>query len=537
MAQFPELATTDDGGQVYFTSALRLGDPAEPAWPESRLYRHAGAVGLFAERGEPVTTGSSSSGGVQDASVSGDGGTVAFSVIDPCPPSEPCTRPIQQARIRSPGGVTVLGEGIPLLSRNGRWALLLPPRILIGPPRPPALVELETGTRVEVASLAFRDIPPAADGSVFVPIPRPGAPPGYGLWRDGQVTAVDMPRAIRPIALTPDARVVVFNRFVSPPPPTLAVELVAMELASGRETVLDGTALPAFMGLSNDGRWLLYRTTTLTSRAGNAKLLDIDSGQSVDLSPDGELVASGVLSGLGNAAILVTVSGRIVRFNLVDGKPTGLDTLAPATPYVARGSFTSAGSRDRLAGSLPRDAALLSGRILLGGIAMPIIEVSPSEVIAQVPWEARTPASLIVDLPSESPFRQKDLVLVSNLLPRFEPFFRFIGEDFSGVLTRPPRAGEVVHLYLSGLGPVNGAIATGEPAPLDRPLSIQGQFRCQFAPHGAYSDTLFAGLAPGTIGLYQVTLRMPPSAGAPVTGGRCDTASGTLTFSVAPVSP
>lgn len=117
-------------------------------------------------------------------------------------------------------------------------------------------------------------------------------------------------------------------------------------------------------------------------------------------------------------------------------------------------------------------------------------------------------------------------------LPRFEPRFQFTREDFGAILDRPPRAGETVHVYLTGLGKVIGTIATGEPAPLDRPLPLQGQFRCQFRPHASFSETLFAGLAPGKIGVYLVTFRMPADAGAPITGGQCLTDTGTLGFAL-----
>jgi uncharacterized protein (TIGR03437 family) len=72
---------------------------------------------------------------------------------------------------------------------------------------------------------------------------------------------------------------------------------------------------------------------------------------------------------------------------------------------------------------------------------------------------------------------------------------------------RPAKPGEVVVIYATGLGPVNPAVAAGEPAPPE-PLSrtvnpvtvtIQG-FRAQ---------VLFSGLAPGYAGLYQLNVRVP----------------------------
>ena len=63
-------------------------------------------------------------------------------------------------------------------------------------------------------------------------------------------------------------------------------------------------------------------------------------------------------------------------------------------------------------------------------------------------------------------------------------------EDFSDLITNqsPVRPGEKVHAYAVGLGAVTPAVATG---------------------------VLFAGLAPGMIGIYQIDIRMP----SPLPGG------------------
>ena len=86
-------------------------------------------------------------------------------------------------------------------------------------------------------------------------------------------------------------------------------------------------------------------------------------------------------------------------------------------------------------------------------------------------------------------------------------------EDFSGLITsdRPARAGEVIHAYGSGFGPVTEPPRTGEPASAS-PLSVLvDKIQCELGM-GADNvplQVLFAGLAPGMIGVYQIDLRMP----------------------------
>jgi uncharacterized protein (TIGR03437 family) len=77
--------------------------------------------------------------------------------------------------------------------------------------------------------------------------------------------------------------------------------------------------------------------------------------------------------------------------------------------------------------------------------------------------------------------------------------------------------GEIIHLYLTGLGPVAGVVQTGVPASANGPLQpVLNLYTCNLTfattPPGAGFATapvLFAGLAPGLVGLYQLDLRVP----------------------------
>ena len=98
----------------------------------------------------------------------------------------------------------------------------------------------------------------------------------------------------------------------------------------------------------------------------------------------------------------------------------------------------------------------------------------------------------------------------------------FFKGDWSGFLTTQPGPGDIVHAYMTGLGPVRDAVQTGIPASLTTANPITGTFACRFEPQKEDAETLFAGLAPGMIGIYQVTFRMPEDAGAlPIRGIDC----------------
>ncbi len=94
-----------------------------------------------------------------------------------------------------------------------------------------------------------------------------------------------------------------------------------------------------------------------------------------------------------------------------------------------------------------------------------------------------------------------------------------IRADWSGFVDRRPGPGDIVHTYMTGLGPVNGSMITGAPASLTSASPIQASFSCRFEtqlfdPQGSDAEILFAGLAPGMTGIYQVSFRFPPDTGA-----------------------
>ena len=76
----------------------------------------------------------------------------------------------------------------------------------------------------------------------------------------------------------------------------------------------------------------------------------------------------------------------------------------------------------------------------------------------------------------------------------------------------PAKQGEVVVIYLSGMGATNPAVTSGDPAPSTPPYA-----EVTAAPtvtlDGQTATVQFAGLVPGLVGLYQVNFQVPPNAG------------------------
>lgn len=88
-------------------------------------------------------------------------------------------------------------------------------------------------------------------------------------------------------------------------------------------------------------------------------------------------------------------------------------------------------------------------------------------------------------------------------------------QDFRSFVTpsSPSQPGEIIHFYMSGLGPVTNPLATGQKTPTSGPLH-----KAIYPPHCEVPLTgfvavdvpvRFAGLAPGYVGLYQMDLQVP----------------------------
>jgi uncharacterized protein (TIGR03437 family) len=544
LAQFSQLAATDDGKQLYFISQLLLKGAAESG-VETRLYRYGSdGVTLFAERGSLAPqNASSSSDGVSNPQVSGDGSAIGFTLNDICPSSSGCTQPVSaEGELR--GKTTQdLGPGALQLSRNGRWALLTvtnyaTPGAAAAITLSSTLIDLSTGQRTTVPSPGlnvtsepgYRAV--ASDGTLLAQQNN-----AVGLWKQGQFTPIQFPigLALAPIALSDDASTLFLSGAVPGPGGLSAFRILAMNLASGKLTTVfqqkDSTQNPLFMGASGNGQIVLYRYGGIGTLNGPVFVFNATTGASTPIAlAAGELATDGTLTGGGDFAFLVTTAGRIVKVTLATG---AIDTLLPATPYCDGLSPVVGGSFVRLHCDVTGLVTDLQGHILVNNVPMPILYVTASEIGAQVPWgtEGLLNGNLTLTTANSSPFQASQALDVLDMAPAFEPAdpgtspllgLKLIKGDWSGLLTSQPAPGDIFYAYMTGLGVVNGPMQTGVAAPLSPPAPILGSLTCQFSQQSSPAKTLFAGLAPGTLGFYQVAFQLPADAGSqPISCASC----------------
>ncbi|MCP5119672.1 MAG: hypothetical protein GY953_53415 [bacterium] len=355
------------------------------------------------------------------------------------------------------------------------------------------------------------------------------------LWGPAGTTLIATEESVQDAVVNDLGTIVVYQ---SRDETTWMHQLRAVSVADGGESILStGSADPYFFSVANDGGAVLY--STRRAKAFYVASADTLSEPSVFEVPDG--VREAVLSGSGRIVWVATGAGRILRFDIPS---SDAQEVVGRTPYLWPVNETGApGSLIRLTGTglsavtevaappLPRE---LGGvRVEFDGRPAPLWSVSPTEILLQIPFEAALESEIDVIAPQWQFDTQPRALILSPADPEFyrHPFESgvpggdpiAVHADFSALVTEdnPVVPGEIVHFYMAGLGAVTPPLPTGEAAPLDRlhrasrPLQCSASSDLQPEP----VEVLFAGLAPGLVGIYQVSLRTPPSFPGLTAGG------------------
>jgi uncharacterized protein (TIGR03437 family) len=162
---------------------------------------------------------------------------------------------------------------------------------------------------------------------------------------------------------------------------------------------------------------------------------------------------------------------------------------------------------------VPLPTALGESCLTVNGLAVPVIFVSPAQINGQLPFQAEGNVTVVL----RTPGGVSDNFHIS-VLPAAPSVFRTLTGEQSvpavvhsdGSLAGPEnplRRGEAITIYLTGLGKTNPPVEAGAPAPSDPPA--QAIIAPVVTLGGAEMPVEFAGLAPGEVGVYQITGRVP----------------------------
>ena len=535
VAQFSNLTTDDTGDRVWFSSWLRLSGSQQNFIPKIFVADSSGNVQLVAQAAtsEPHTYSLFGS-----PEVSGDGNTLAYQETYYCPPQLNCPY-VSDFAMSTVNGYTRPGRFH--LSRNGRY-IAREGYSYSGPTAQFQIIDLTTqqarsvaigqnclqlsGGRQVTSTGSVLTVSDAlwlfaADGSAqlvptvnFSPLTYP-APTTFA-----QAAIDDLGDRIVYQATAPSCGII-STAASSAANPT---SLVTSNLPCTLETLsADGSAAlfvsaTDFDGTNRDGLpecWVVDTTTKITKSVGH--------------NPAG--IAEATMSGDGKIVWAVTLAGRLIRIDRTTGatqeiipRTTVLDQplLSPTAAPGALAHLTGRGLASGYAASAaPLPTSLGGVQVLADGQPLPLLSVSPTDIVFQVPWEMLSFHTLTLNA-TPSPFEE---VLSSplNIWPSLPSFWSapdgtaaIAHQDFHGLVTGadPAHPDEILHLYVTGLGAVRPPVPTGSAAP-STPLAMMvdtihvywaGDLPWNFP---ITAPVLFAGLAPGTVGLEQIDVQVP----------------------------
>jgi len=192
--------------------------------------------------------------------------------------------------------------------------------------------------------------------------------------------------------------------------------------------------------------------------------------------------------------------------------------LAPGSYITIFGNALADATQVYSTPSLPVSLSFDSVSFDAGSISLPghFHFVSPGQINVQIPWEFQGQKSAQMTVWSSYLGSATYTVPLASYSPGFfanSGNAAVIDQTSASIVTasNPAKRGDILQLYVNGLGPVSNTPASGDPAAGGPQLSQTPQLPT-VTLGGTNLPVSFAGLAPGFIGLYQVNVTIPANA-------------------------
>ena len=147
----------------------------------------------------------------------------------------------------------------------------------------------------------------------------------------------------------------------------------------------------------------------------------------------------------------------------------------------------------------------------INNTAMPLLFGSNGQINAQVPFEVTPGAGALTLSVNGNAMGSTNFVLQTTAPGLFllgQGRAAVLNSDFSvNTTTKPASVGSYVAAFMTGLGPVDNPVPTGQPTPAVPLSHVTSAVTAKIG--GQPATVLFAGLAPGFAGVYQVNLTVP----------------------------
>lgn len=278
-------------------------------------------------------------------------------------------------------------------------------------------------------------------------------------------------------------------------------------------SVVNGTVIASFsngdppLTLLGDGVTPFYSATWQPQSSASSVTVTLNA-VAPGLTPASAQFTGGVNSNSTPAPSMV-IDGLLHNVNPVVGA-----AVAPGTVSQVYG--TNLTTSPDSPSTLPLPVDLQGVQVLVGGLSAPIYYISPTQLTIQVPSELTATSeyqAIIVVGNAYSLPQPVDVVPVAPGVVAF-PDGSIVAQhsaDFSLVSsTSPAKPGEVLIVYLVGLGATDVVVPSGTPAPSNQLISVSNPVTVTI--DGETVQTPFVGLTPGGVGLYQINLVVPADA-------------------------
>lgn len=265
--------------------------------------------------------------------------------------------------------------------------------------------------------------------------------------------------------------------------------------------------------------WVPDTNSTDTEVAVQARLGDLSGLASSSNAQTAAGLAADAASLIGGSAKVIgqvaAGAGPVLlpnaTLNNLNPQPGG--ALAPGTLVQIFGSNLSTSDTPRTAQTTPLPASLNGTQVLIGGLPAPLYFVSKSQVNALVPFElvAGTQYDVIVTVGGAISTPSPISLIPATPGLAANPDGTIIAQHAdSSLITsdKPALPGEIIILYLVGMGLTNPPVVSGVVSPLSPLAVVVASPAITIDDQGA-TDIPFAGLSPGSIGLYQINVRVP----------------------------
>ncbi len=295
------------------------------------------------------------------------------------------------------------------------------------------------------------------------------------------------------------------------------------------------TSLNATIGNTGGGT-LAFTVAVSTDRGGNWLSANPPSGtapanMTVTANP------AGLASGFYTGTVTVTGTGatnsplRIAVTLTVGTVPKVADrgikqgasfSDGTATAGTILSMFgTNLATATQSAQALPLPTLMAGAQVKVNGSAAPLFYVSPTQINFQLPTEVTGTNVTVTPSLNSLDGTPVTVPLVASVPGLFSLSSDGTGPgailkpDFTVVSsTNPAARGSVILIYGTGFGATTPSVASGQPAPGDPPGLARLVATPTVSIGGQSAQILFAGLAPGFVGLFQINAVVPATVSA-----------------------